>query len=261
MKLLEFGLPQQVTGVLWPTNDDTAVKAYIVSEGADAQTGSTDKTFANVQFDAYNYASGFIRVSKQLLVDSAFNFQMLLEDNMTLRMFRGVGEHLTTGTGTNQPRGVVTATTQNQAAAAAAAISRQDLVNLQHTVDRAYRISQRPNVGFMLNDDTLKAIKLLAIGSGDDRPLWQPSMRDGEPSTIEGFRYFVNPYIADIGTTNISALFGDFSRYIARNITGYRAFNVSAERFMEFDQTAFVMFDGWDGDLVDNKAIGKLTHP
>ena len=74
-------------------------------------------------------------------------------------------QHFTTGTGSAQPQGIVTGATSGVTAAGVAAITADELIDLQHSIDPAYR-NERSK--FMLSDTALKGLrKLKDTGSGE----------------------------------------------------------------------------------------------
>jgi HK97 family phage major capsid protein len=165
--------------------------------------------------------------------------------------------YLTTGTGTAQPNGVVTAATASGVTAAASALDRDDLIDLIHSVDIAYRNS--PGSRLMFSDSTLAAIKKLTVGSADDRPLWSPSMREGEPDRIDGVPYVINNDMASIGTGNISVLYGDFQKYCVRLVKGIQMVRLN-ELYAANRSVGFFAFARMDGELLDSKALKSLVH-
>lgn len=242
----------------WPTNDDTANKGRLISEGADASSGATDLTFGTKALDAFKYTSDLIKVNAELIEDEAIGIEALLNEILAERLGRIANEHLTTGSGSSQPNGVVTASAKGADAAAVAAISRDDLVEMVHGVNTAYR---RMNARFMMNDNTLKAIKKLSFGSSDDRPLYLGGdARNGDPATIEGYQFTINDDMADIGASARSVLFGSFSKYLVRQVRGIMVKRAD-ERYIETDQVAFVGFARWDGELLNTAAVKHLLHP
>src|SRR5215207_3036966 len=64
----------------WPTNDDTGNKGAILSENT--QITEQDLTIGQAQLGAYMYTSKLVRVSYQLLQDSAFNFEAFLRTRL-----------------------------------------------------------------------------------------------------------------------------------------------------------------------------------
>lgn len=234
--------------------DDTTNTASLIAEGD--PTAVLDTTFGQTRLDSYMYTSGIVKMSIQLIQDNIVNLQSELDRIIPKRIGRQFNAAATTGTGSSQPQGVVGATSKGADAAAAATISRNDLLTLQHSVDRAYRFDGR----YMFSDATLLAIKKLAIGSADDRPLWVPSMRDGEPSTIEGYAYTINEDMADVGASAKSVLFGDFSKFYIRLVNGMGVVRFD-ELYMANLQIGFMFYQRFDSELIDSNAIKHLLHP
>lgn len=250
-----------------PTYDDTSTSANLISEGSSITV--QDVTFAQKQLDAYKLST-LTKASEEIMQDSAFDLEAEMRRIFSIRFGRAMNNYLTTGTGSSQPNGVVTAAGTG-VTAGASAITSNDILGLIHSVDPAYRYkptisgfqnniaTMSGNVGLMFNDSTLLAIKKLANGSSDARPLWIPSMRDGEPDTIHGYPYWINPDMASIATTNVSVLFGDFSYYVAR-ISRDVSFRRLDERYADTAQVGFVGLMRFDGELLNTAAVKKLTH-
>ena len=240
----------------WPTSDDTAVDGELLAEGT-AAGGHGDSTgdvvMGRVVFGAYTYTSLVVKVQMQLLQDSAFNLQEFLRDKFAERLGRITNAHYTTGTGSDQPNGVATAAADSTIEpSAASGITRENLIDVMHSVDRAYRRNAR----WMLHDTTLANLLKLAFGSADDRPMYKAGdARTGEPDTLEGKPFTVNNDMATDGSaTNRALLFGDFSKYIIRTVQPPVLLRLE-ERYAENLQVGFLMFIREDGDLVNTAAI------
>jgi HK97 family phage major capsid protein len=245
----------------WPSVNDTGNSAQLVAELGDVSAAMTDLVFGSVAISSYKLGD-MIQVSRELLEDSEFDLESLIAELIGERVGRKENSYFTTGTGTGQPQGVVTGATNGKTAASATVFTRAELIDLVHSVNPAYRV-KRPKgsmVGFMFNDTTLAQIKKLAIGTGDDRPLWQPSMRDGAPDTIDGFPYIINQDMANVATAAKPILFGDFSNYIVRD-SGSMLIRRLDERYAELDKVAFLVFERVDGKLVNpgNNPIKYMT--
>jgi HK97 family phage major capsid protein len=83
-------------------------------------------------------------------------------------------------------------------------------------------------------------------------------MRDGTPDKIDGFQYWVNndmPDTLEAGAKVI--LFGDFNRYVIRMVNDI-VLKRADERYIEFDQTAWVAFMRLDGRCLNTSAIKYL---
>lgn len=230
-----------------PTDNDTSNEGAIIGENP-TSASEQDVTFGAVRLGAYTYTSKMIRVSNQLLQDSAFNLPTFLSGKLGERLARIQNRHFTTGDGASKPYGAVSMATLG-VTAAATDITMDNMIELHHSVDPAYRSKAR----FMLNDATLLVLKKKKDGQG--RYLWQSGIAVKEPDTLDGMPYTINQSMASIATTAKPVLFGDFSKYYIRKVSGLMVLRLS-ERYAELNQTAFVSFERADGALVD-----AGTHP
>jgi HK97 family phage major capsid protein len=236
-----------------PTVNDTTVAAVAHTEAtALTDDGSTDITFGQKALDAYAFDTKFIRWSWELDMDSVFNMETLLGSLLGERLGRIANSQLTTGTGSSAPQGIVGVTTLGVTAASATAIAFDELFDLEHSVDPAYRGS--PKAAFMFNDSMLKAVRKLKNGEGDY--IWQMgNVQNGVPGTLNGRRYFINQAMASIATGNKAMIFGDLSKYFVRKV-GAPVIGVMRERFWpDLGIAGLIRFDG---ELADTAAVKHL---
>lgn len=199
----------------WPTMNDTSNKGVLLAEeGALTPTGIT---FSSVTLKDYLFSSDVVKVSVQLLQDSALPIEQIVAEALAERLGRILNQYYTTGTGTAQPEGVVTNASNSGEVSLIAGPTRSNVVGLVHSLNADYR----KNGTFMFEDSLLKALKLIEIGTADARPLWQPSMRVGEPDLIDGHPYIINDEMASLGSGNTIMIFGDFKKFIIRQVEGY----------------------------------------
>jgi HK97 family phage major capsid protein len=244
------------TGALlpWPTADDTGNTGELMTENA-AGT-SADVTFGVVNFNGYKYGTKAMLVSYELLNDSAFDIESFLAETAGERLGRAQGPHFTTGTGSSQPKGIVTCASAGLTTALATAITADELINLIYKVDPAYRNS--PSVAFMMHDAIIAYVSLLKDSTG--RPLLRESYGDGVDLTIQGYKVAPNMFMAStVATTNVTALFGDMSKFKIRDVGEVR-FRRLDERYAEKDQTGFLGFLRSDSNCTNGNAIKKLTQ-
>lgn len=243
--------------ITWPTVDDTANSGRLKAENASVDDdGTDDVTFGEKQLDAYVYDTGMVRVPMELLQDSAFDMESLLNDLFGERLGRQANDVLTTADGSAKPQGVVTATNNGTTAAGTSAITSDEIIDLLHSVDPAYRSS--PRARWMFNDSTLAAIRKLTDGQGNY--LWQMGdIRVGEPATILGHPYSINQAMDNIGTSNKPIVFGDFSRFIVRKVMGFQVLTLR-ERYAENFQIGLVGFKRFDSELLNANAIKHLDN-
>jgi len=258
--MLEPGVTRQIptdsgNPLPWPTLDDTSNKGALLAENT--QASEQDLTFGQKQLDAYTYTSKIVRVSLQLLQDSAFDMNSLLRDVFGERIGRIANEHLTTGTGSSQPNGILTASTAGNTAASATAIDFDDVIDLVHGVDPAYR--GLPSARFMFHDNILQAIRKLK--DGNSNYIWQPAdVRSGSPSNILGYPYTINQDMTStITTTDKTMLFGAFEKYVVRRVQQFQMLRL-VERYADYLQVGFIGFARLDGELVDTAAVKHLVQ-
>lgn len=246
--------------ITWPTVDDTSNTGTLHSE-ASPSIAVADLTFAEKQLGAYTRQSGIIKASLELMQDSYFDLEEEVMSLLAERLGRGVNYACTLDDGSSKPYGIVQALVDNSSLVNAAdntTLARTDLLNLEHGVDKAYRNKNVPNVGFMMNDAILKEIRALAFGSGDDRPLYQQSTRDGEPDRIEGHRFFINNDMASALANNAKTiLFGDFSKFVVRIVRDVRVVTLR-ELYMASLQVGFIGWIRFDSELIQPNAIKAL---
>lgn len=237
----------------WPTNDGTANKGAILGEGT--QITEQDETFGVRNIDAYMYTSNLIRVSYQLLQDSAIDVEGFLARKMAERLARIRNEHFTTGTGTAQPDGIVTGATAGVTTASGTAITGDEIIDLVHSVDPAYRGNGR----FMFSDGVLQYLRKLKDSNG--QYLWQPSVQVGEPNTLFGYGYTVNQDMASsVAVNNTTALFGDFNEgYVIRNVRGLQVVRLD-ERYADYLQVGWFAFLRCDGTKDNTGAYKALVQ-
>lgn len=264
-----YGGVQEVSNVIttatgqnlpWMTNNDTTNVGAILAENT--QISEQDVVFGTKSLGAYLYTSNLIRVSYQLMQDSAIDIESFLARKMGERLGRIHNQHQTTGTGSSQPQGVVTGATTGKTTASATAITFEEIVDLVHSIDPAYRAAGRPR--FMFHDSILaylRKIKDDSGGAGVGRPLWEPSVQVGEPSTIYGYPYTVNQDMAStVATTNTTALFGDFNAgYIVRRVKDVSVLRLD-ERYADYLQVGWFAYDRQDSIVDDANAFKALVQ-
>lgn len=257
-----FGYIPTETGndLPFPTNNDTGNTGELLGENSDAFANSTDATLGQVTFKAYKFSSKPMKVSNELLADTGVDLPGFLAELLGTRIARTANTYFTTGTNSSQPQGIVTGASAGKTTAGATAITFPEIIDLEHSVDAAYRRSR--SCRFMLHDSVLAYLKKLTIGSSsyDSRPLWQPGYAAGAPDTIDGFQYVINNDMASsVATTNITMLFGDMSKFAIRQVRNM-TFRRLDERFADYDQTAWVLFVRMDSKYKNTAAIKKMTQ-
>lgn len=237
-----------------PTVDDTAVTAGAHTEGATlTDDGGKDVTFGQKVLNAYAFNTEWLRVSRELDDDSIFAMEQFIGGLLGERLGRIANAKLTTGSGSSDVHGVVTASGLGKTATATAALTWDEILDLEHSVDPAYRVG--PKVGYMFNDATLLASRKLKDGDGNY--LWQMgNVAGGVPNTFNGRRYWINQDMASLGAAAKVMLFGDFSKYFVRKVGSPLIGAIQDKDFWPgFGIAGYIRFDG---ELSDTAAVKHL---
>ena len=237
-----------------PTVNDTAVTAVASTEGATlTDDAGSDVTFGEKQLDAFSFDTEWIRVSLELAQDSALAMETLLAALLGERLGRIANLRLTTGTGSSQPNGIVTASTAGKTAAAVAALTMDEVLDFEHSVDPAYRAG--PKVRYMFNDSTLLSLRKLKDGDGNY--LWQMgNVQAGVPNTFNDKPYSINQAMDSLAASKKVMLFGDFSKYFVRKVGAPLIGAIQDKDFWPgFGVAGYIRFDG---ELTDTAAVKHL---
>lgn len=238
-----------------PTIDDTAVTAVAHTEGgAVTDDGGKDATFGQKSLSAYSFDTEWVRWSHELNTDSVLGMESFLGRLLGARLGRKANAELTSGTGDSAVEGIVTGSTLGHTAASNTAIASDEIIDLVHSVDPAYRVG---NAAFMMNDQTLKAIRKLKDGDGNY--LWQMgNIQAGIPQSLLGYDVVINQDMDNIATGKKTIIFGDMAQYYVRKV-GAPALFVARERFApDYGILGYIRFDGL---LVDTAAVKHLIQP
>lgn len=258
-----FGGMRQVAQVIstaggnslnYPTSDGTSEVGEIVAENAAAT--ALDMTFGTVAVNPYKYSSKKIALPVELIQDSAIDVIQFVVNRLAQRLGRITNTHYTVGTGSSQPFGVMAraATGKTGTTGQTLIVIYDDLIDLIHSVNSAYRNNAR----FMFRDTTLAVLRKMKDPAG--RPIWTPgdseSITNGAPATICGYQYTVNDDVAAMAASAKSIAFGDFSKFVIRDVAG-------STTMRRFDDSAFALngqvgFCGWTrtgSNLLDTGAV------
>lgn len=231
----------------FPTTDATSEEGEIVGENA--AVSNADASFGTLAHVVYKFSSKDIAVPFELLQDSAIDLEAHIRMRLTERLGRITNRMFTTGTGTGQPHGVVAGAASGKIGTTGQTTSViwEDLIDLIHSVDPAYRRSA--SCSLMFHDNTLRELKKLKDSQG--RPLWLPGIDVAEPATIAGQRYTVNQDMPVMAASAKSILFGDFSRYIIRDVMQVALFRMTDSAYTKKGQVGFLAFMRSGGRLMD----------
>lgn len=215
--------------------------AAITSAGG--TVSASEPTYSSITLGAYKY--GFlIQAANELVTDAGFDLASHLAQQAGNGIGYAVNSALTTGTGTVQPNGLVTASGSGVTGGTgvSGAFTADNLIDLAYSVDGAVR--RMPGAAFMANGASIGAMRKLKDSAGNY--LYQVGV--GYPDTFAGFRVVENPHVADIATGAKSVVFGDLSSYKVRIAGGIQVAS-SQDYAFNTDLTTWRFLIRLDGNL------------
>lgn len=174
-------------------------------------------------------------VTQKALDDIFFDVEGELSQDISESFAVLEGKAFLSGTGTNQPVGLLTAKTSAEADSARAFGTVQHiatgvadnfpakdpadiLIDLIYSMKAGYRTGAQ----FMVNSMTLAAMRKWKDGQGNY--IWQPAMQNGQPGSIFGYGYVTNEDMPSAGAGAIPVVFGNFQQaYIIFDRVGIRS--------------------------------------
>ena len=184
---------------------------------ATAAIGTSDPAFsAFVTLRAHKY-SFITQVSQELLTDAGVDISAFIAQEAGNAIGYAVNTALTTGTGTVQPNGIVTASSVGGTTSATATVGADDLIDLAYSTDGAVRLL--PGTGWMMNGKTLGGVRKLKASSSGEY-LFVPTLDAATPDRLLGFPVYENPAMADVAAASKSVIFGHLPSYYVRLVGG-----------------------------------------
>lgn len=207
----------------FPSVDDTAGTAAIAAEGAAPASGGSDVTFGQVNLGAFRYtASGTgnlpLKVSAELVQDSAFDVTGFLARVLGRRIARAEAPHWVTGTGTGQPKGVLAASLTADSTITGATISYNQLVDLESALDPEYQGSAK----WVMNASMWALLKKVVDTAG--RPLLTEQAASGAGGAIArfalGYPVVLDPAAPSNAINTLFMALGQFDEaYVIRRVS------------------------------------------
>lgn len=244
----------------FPTSDGTSETGEIIAENTTAT--DADITFGTKSLPVYKYSSKVVTVPFELLQDSNVDIEAFVRERLVTRLGRITNTHFTTGSGSSQPNGIITAASAGVTAANSTsqvtAVTYDSIIDLIHSVDPAYRALG--NCRFMMADSSVKVLR--KVKDGSSRPIFVPGYEvgvpGGAPDTLCGYPITVNQDVAAMAASAKSIAFGDFSFYYIRDVMAVEMFRFTDSAFTKKGQVGFLAWMRSGGNFIDVGGAVKL---
>lgn len=191
----------------------------------------------------YNKLATLLRLPSDFVSDAAFNFEGYLLKRLARSFARAEDKSFITGTGKNEPVGILHNTAGAETAITVDTITYDDMISLYFSVKHEYRT----NGVWLMNDKTALALRMLKDNTGNY--IW-----NNTDNTIFGKPVIVSEYMPDIKAGQKPVAFGDFSYYWIVKRTPVSV-KILQELFALNHQTGYLAFEFIDGKLIRNDAV------
>ena len=253
----------------YPTSDGTSEVGEWIAQNTTAT--AADPTFGSVAVNVFKASSKIIAVPIELLQDSQIDITAMVMKRLTDRIGRVANVGYTTGGGTTDPGGLITAASVGKTGTTGQTLTiiYDDLVDMADSIDAAYLdvpittpqlAGAEP--GWMVSQTMRRVVRKIKDTAG--RPIWTPSYDEGmssaTPDRLLGYPVYINNDLAVPAANAKSLAFGNFQRYLIRD-----AMDVQIKRF---DDSAFALkgqvgFCGWmrtGSNLLDTAAVKVYSN-
>lgn len=243
----------------FPQHDGASEEGEILGAQATAVADTDIADFLVESFTARTCSSRRIFITREMLQDSVIDVEGFAMRRAIRRMGRSWDRAFTLGTTT--PRGVVDSALPGITAAATAAITYEEMVDMIYAVNRAYREGGEMGeggltpegggrIGFLMSEAMEKILRKMK--DGDGRPLWWPANVSslGSPNamgTILDYPYEVSGVMAAPAAGTVPLLFGNFSYYGMRMVRAIEMFRFQDSETMKNNSIAILGFSRRDG--------------
>lgn len=213
----------------------------------------TTETFGQKFLGAHKLTA-LIKVSEELLNDSAFDLEDYFRREFARRISNAEELAFITGDGNGKPSGLFSETDGAEVgvtAASATAITADEVINLYYSLRSPYR----KKAVWLMNDATVNAIRLLKDKNG--QYLWQPALKEGAPDTLLGRPVYTSTAVPTITDGGKVMAFGDLSYYWIGDREGI-SFRRLNELYATKGQVGFLATKRVDAKLVLSEAVKLL---
>ena len=233
-----------------PVAEDTGEATWI-DEGE--EIAEADTTFGQKTLAAYKMGT-MIKISNELLHDSAFDLASYIARRFGVRMGNAEEKAFITGNGEGKPLGILADTGGAEIGVTAAAenkVTFDEIFDLYYSLKSPYR----KKADFLCNEALL--LQLMKIKDKNDNYIWKPSLEIGKPDTILNRPLRTSAYMPALAAGEKALLFGDFSYYWIADRQN-RTFKRLNELYARTDQVGFISTQRVDGKLILPEAVKAL---
>ena len=233
-----------------PIAEDTGEASWI-DEGEEIP--ESDTTFGQTMLSAYKLGT-MIKISNELLNDSAFDLATYIARRFGVRMGNAEERAFITGDGVGKPLGLLAETGGAKVGVKAA---KQDAVTFDEIFKLYYALKApyRKKAQFLCNEALV--LQLMTIKDNNGNYIWKPGLEIGKPDTLLNRPLKTSAFMPEIKGGNKVMAFGDYSYYWVADRQN-RTFRRLNELYARTDQVGFLTTQRVDGKLILPEAVQLL---
>lgn len=246
----------------YPTSDGTAETGEWIAQNVTAT--AADPSFGSVALNVFKSSSKIVAVPYELLQDSSIDIVAMVMKRLRDRIGRIQNVGFTTGSGTGQPNGIVTAATVGKTGTTGQTLTiiYDDLVDLVDSIDVAYLEGTGMEPKFMMSQTMRRVVRKIKDTAG--RPIWTPSYDAGitqkSPDMLLGYPVQINNDMAVPAANAKSLAFGALDKYLIRDAMEVNMFRFDDSAYAKLGQVGFLAWARTGGNLLDTNAVKLYQH-
>ena len=232
-----------------PIAEDTGEASWI-DEGEEIP--ESDTTFGQTMLSAYKLGT-MIKISNELLNDSAFDLASYIARRFGVRMGNAEERAFITGDGVGKPLGLLddAGAKVGVTAAKTTAISFDEVFQLYYALKAPYR----KKAEFLCNEALV--LQLMTIKDNNGNYIWKPGLDIGKPDTLLNRPLKTSAFMPEVAAGNKVMAFGGYSYYWIADRQN-RTFRRLNELYARTDQVGFLTTQRVDGKLILPEAVQVL---
>ena len=226
------------------------MEASWIDEGEEIP--ETNTKFAQTTLSAYKLGA-MIKVSNELLNDSAFDIASYISERFGIVMGNAEENAFINGDGDKKPTGLLadTGAELGLTAASETALTFDEIFQLYYSLKAPYR----RKAAFLCNEAVL--LQLMTLKDKNDNYIWKPSLEIAKPDTILGRPIYTSSFMPLPAKGEKAICFGDYSYYWVADRSN-RTFRRLNELYARNDQVGFLTTQRVDGKLILPEAVKVL---
>lgn len=212
----------------------------------------SDTTFSQTMLSAYKLGT-MIKISNELLNDSAFDLATYIAQRFGVRMGNAEERAFITGDGVGKPLGLLDDACAQMGVTAAAVdkVTFDEIFKLYYSLRAPYRKKAQ----FLCNESMV--LQLMTLKDNNGNYIWKPGLDIGKPDTLLNRPLRTSSFMPGLAAGNKAMTFGDYSYYWIADRQN-RTFRRLNELYARTDQVGFMTTQRVDGKLILPEAVQCL---